>query len=162
MNNKLALLEQEEGAAPQEEQGMLSAALQKARDTYGANQESPTKDSIAKMIARKMAEKGQLVLQEGETPEMAEARLAGGMEKAGEIGMQGGMSMGSIGNVANIGKHSQVARGLANEIGAAKKASNLMQLGAKAGDASKVVKATPKMSPEEMKALAQAMLKRGI
>jgi hypothetical protein len=146
-------MEQPVEQAP-EDKNMFMEALRKARDAYGSYDPAASTDRVAKMIARKMAEKGQLVAQEGETPEMAEERLASGMSQAGQMGMQAGMSAGSI---APIGAHSQVAKGLAQEIGALGKAQSLSNLGAKAGDASKVINNSPKMSPEQLALMAKKL-----
>jgi hypothetical protein len=150
-------MEQPTEAIPEDKNTMMDM-LRSARDAYTSYDPKASQDRVAKMVARKLAEKqGGIVAQEGETPDMAEQRMADSLSNAGQMGMQAGMSVGSV---APIGVHSQVAKGLAQEIGALGKAQQLSNLAAK--PAAQAMKTGTKMSPEEMKALAQAMLKRGM
>lgn len=157
-------LMQEEGADSQlSDQEAKAQAIANIRKQYGLSEQIPqisTTDDAASYLAKSLASKRPADLQaqdEANRLAMGEPSLEEKLRAAGETGMQGGMAMGSI---ANVGRFSNVARNLANELGAAKKASNLMQLGAKA--APEAMKTGTKMSPEQLKALAQAMIKKGM
>lgn len=147
-------LMQEEGADSQlSDQEAKAQAIANIRKQYGLSEqptsmEAPT--DAASYLAQAIAKK------QGMSADQ-QAQQEQKLVQAGEQGMQAGMAMGST---ANIGRFSNAAMNLAKELQAAKQASNLMQLGAKA--APEAMKTGTRMSPEQLKALAQAMIKKGM
>jgi hypothetical protein len=115
-------------------------AIEKLRSHYGLDDSYPGARMAASALAKKQG-----------TPMDLQLQQESGIKQAGEIGMDAGMAMGSL------GKFSQVQRGLAKELQAAKQASNLSALGAKAGDTSKIINQSPKMTPEQLKLMAKKL-----